>query len=78
MSIKFKNLKIRLNFIISMAFIFSLILSTNVFAESNVPEIKGEGMVLMDGTTGEVLAEKMLMKNLLLHLLLKLWQLYLQ
>ena len=58
MSIKFKNLKIRLNFIISMAFIFSLILSTNVFAESNVPEIKGEGMVLMDGTTGEVLAEK--------------------
>ena len=41
-----------------MAFIFSLILSTNVFAESNVPEIKGEGMVLMDGTTGEVLAEK--------------------
>ena len=41
MSIKFKNLKIKLNFIISMAFIFSLILSTNVFAESNVPEIKG-------------------------------------
>ncbi|ELC8340920.1 D-alanyl-D-alanine carboxypeptidase [Clostridium perfringens] len=58
MSIKFKNLKIKLNFIISIAFIFSLILSTNVFAESNVPEIKGEGMVLMDGTTGEVLAEK--------------------
>lgn len=58
MNIKFKKLKRKLNFIISIAFISSLILSTNVFAEVKEPEIKGEGMVLIDGTTGDIIAEK--------------------
>lgn len=64
MNIKFNPLKINLKFILSLAFIFTLILSTKAFAEDNVPDIKGEGMVLLDGTTGEILAEKNANKQL--------------
>lgn len=58
MNINCKNLKEKFKLIISIAFLFILVLNINVFAETKAPEIHGEGMVLMDGTTGEVLAEK--------------------
>ncbi|MGG5462763.1 serine hydrolase [Clostridium sp. B9] len=58
MSIKFNSLKKNLKFIILSTFIFTIFFNVNVFANSNAPEIQGQGMVLMDGNTGDILAEK--------------------
>lgn len=58
MSIKFNSLKKNLKFIILSTFAFTILFNVNVFANSNPPEIQGQGMVLMDGNTGDILAEK--------------------
>ncbi|WP_300349186.1 D-alanyl-D-alanine carboxypeptidase family protein [Clostridium sp.] len=58
MNITYENLKKELKFIISLAFVFILFSNVNAFANTNPPKTLGRGMVLMDGKTGQILAEK--------------------
>lgn len=58
MNIEYRNLMSKLRFIPSLAFIFILLININVFANTTPPEVHGKGMILMDGLTGQILAEK--------------------